>query len=162
MYNDIEKYIKIDMTDEIVVALERNVEYTVNDLFSLVFSQIKKILRENAIKEYLRILSLYNPSNALYVLTKFEKGLTNPNSHYICFYTDIIEPSIINGQKSRILLIKPKTILNKSEITISTIQYQSLEKFRINDTSTLIADEHGAQINFEESTHSTCIVLHFF
>lgn len=161
-YGNKKKYIKINLTDKIVVAIERNVEYNVIELFSLIFKQIKKENREAAMKTYLNYLDEYNPSNSSYVLTNFEKQIRNPNSHHICFYTDIIKPAIINGIESRILLIKPILTLDKTDIAISNIQYQPVEKFRINEISILIADEHGEQINFKEGTHCTCLVLHFY
>lgn len=160
-YKNKTQYIRISLTSKINVALQRNVQYTLKELFTLVFKQIKKEDREVAIKEYLKYLNEYNPSNAFYILTKFEKQIKNPNSHYICFYTDISRPSIINGIESRLLFIKPILTLDKTELTVSNIQYHPVDKFRMNEISILIADEHGEQINFKEGTHCTCIVLHF-
>lgn len=142
--------------------LEKNVEYTVKGLFTKVYSQIKKELRETATKDYFNIFDDYNPSNAAYVISKFERLVKKPNSHYICIYTDIIKPSIINGIESRVLLIKPLSTFDKTEIIVSNIQYHPVDKFHINEITILIADEHGAQIYFKEATHCTCIVLHFY
>lgn len=161
-YENNKQYIRINLTSKIDVALKRNVEYTVKELFTLVFKQIKKESREAAMKEYLKNLDEYNPGNASYILTKFEKQVRNANSHYICFYTDITKPSIINGIESRLLLIKPILTLDKTYVTVSNIQYQPVDKFHIGEISILIADEHGEQINFKEGAHCTCIVLHFY
>lgn len=159
---NIEKYINLLFSQTIHVALERNVEYSLKELFTKVYSQINKKSREAAMKEYLEKLDTYNVTNTSYVLSTFEQKLRNPNSHYLFIYTDIIKSNIINGTELRVLLLKPfLTIWDRKEIDVSNILYHPIDKFRINEISILLSDEHGYQINFKKSTKSTCIMLHF-
>lgn len=160
-YTDYTKYMTIIFTDKVKVVLERNVEYTFKTLYNLVYSQIKKKDREDTTKSYLNLLKEYNPSNERFIVTNFESRVTNPNSHYIFFYSDIIKPVIVNGIESRVLYIKPMLKLDETEIVVPNIQYCAIGKFHINELSILLADENGNQINFEEGTNCTSIVLHF-
>lgn len=162
-YSDTTRYIKVYFIKDVVVSIERNIEYTVTELFSLIFSQIPKNKRVENFKTFKKYLNDFDNKNKIYVCSIFEEILPRPTVDFMCFYLDILKPSIINDGMARILYIKPllKTSNEMNDVIVPNIQYYPLEKYRIHEISVLIADETGNQINFEDGERSTFLKLHF-
>ncbi|HBK82592.1 MAG TPA: hypothetical protein DDZ41_03200 [Flavobacterium sp.] len=94
--------------------------------------------------------------------------LSKPNnSNYLCIYSDIIKPRIIGDQVSRVMYIHPiqsnnnNNINERNVINIKNVEYYPLEKSNISEIDILLADETGEQIDFNNSSFSTMISLHF-
>lgn len=85
--------------------------------------------------------------------------------NYLCIYTDIIQPRIVGDRMTRILYMNPiqneNDWLNRNVVNIKNVEYYPLESSTISEINILIADETGEQINFNDSTFSTMLLLHF-
>lgn len=159
---DIKKYVAIVFTEGFNICLERNKEYSIDELFKFIYSQIPKNKRNEATEKFKSNLNKKEFQNSSLFEDTFIEIVVLP-SHKIFFYLDIIKPQIVNNSIGRIVYINPikSSMIDNTEIVIPNIQYRNLEKCRINEISILLTDENGNQINFMESMNSTCLVLHF-
>lgn len=160
---DKSKFVSIPFTKSIDIYLEHSVEYSVKRLFNAIYTQIPEIKRDDVNKEFEN--NLKNPdlqNSHIFGNNTFEEIIVNA-SHKIFFYVDIIKPQIVNNTTARTLYIKPikSSMEDNIEFNAQNVQYCGLEKFYINEISVLITDEHGNQINFEDGTNYTSLVLHF-
>lgn len=85
--------------------------------------------------------------------------------NYLCIYTDIIKPRIIGDHMTRALYMQPVQNENdwskRNVIDVKNIEYYPLESTDISEVNILFADETGEQINFNNSSFSTMVLLHF-
>lgn len=105
------------------------------------------LVTPEVIKNYSPLISDYEPLN------------------YLCIYTDMIKPRIIGDRLTRALYMQP--IQNESDwssrnvIDVKNVEYYPLEFIDMSEINILFADETGEQINFNNSTFSTMVLLHF-
>lgn len=143
--------------------------FTPRELFNYYFNEIPKKEWEEEIN-FLK-QNIKECADTPYILrskifSEYKKFVTNPTSfNYLCIYSDIIQPRIIGDRVSRMLYMHPikheNDLLNRNVININNIEYYPLERTQISEINVLIADETGEQINFDDSTFSTMILLHF-
>lgn len=143
--------------------------FTSRELFNYYFNQISRKDWKNEIlflKDNIRQCKDIPYLMRTKYFTEYKKFITKPSSlNYLCIYSDIIRPRIIGDCVSRIMYMHPiqneNELLNRNVININNIEYYPLERTQISEINVLIADETGEQINFEDSTFSTMILLHF-
>lgn len=143
--------------------------FTSRELFDVYFSQLNK--KERLIQvEYLKTWFEINQGSFLSILgviPEIYPSLIKEYEplNYLCIYTDIIKPRIIGDNLSRALHMQPiqneRNWTNRNVIDVNNIEYYPLEFEDISEISILFADETGKQINFNNSTFSTMVLLHF-
>lgn len=85
--------------------------------------------------------------------------------NYLCIYTDKIKPRIMGDRMTRALYMQPiknvNELSNRNVIDVKNIEYYPLESINISEVNILFADETGEQINFNNLSFSTMVLLHF-
>lgn len=172
--NDNKPYIQLKVLEKVNVILLCNEEYTAEEFFDVIFSQIEKVKWPEFIKSIKNDvknfkLTTEKQSKIKQLKEKYMEEILItrdiPFPLYICFYCDIIKPQIIGDTSVKSLYMYPLgAVKDKStprSYTIDNIQYCPIEKHSISEISILISDEHGEQVNFEDGLFMTCLVLHF-
>ncbi len=160
-----DKYINILYTSDVSINIKKDVEYTAEDFFKFINSQIPKDKRLAVHADFIKNVKAYNASNEDFIRTFFEEKVINLPQRCMFIYGDIIKPCIINDKTARVLCVNPivKQKLNDdiNEVSIKNIQYHEVEKKCFNEISILLTNEFGEQINFRDGTNYTSLVLHF-
>lgn len=159
---DTSKNVKIAFVEGFDVYLEHSTEYSVDKLFNSIYSQIPETNRVAVNKIFQDNLKNVEFQNSSLFGNAFEEIIVNP-VHKIFFYIDIIKPQIINSTLARALYISPikSSMEDNFELSIQNIKYCGLDKYYFNEISVLITNEFGDQINFEDGSNYTSLVLHF-
>ena len=138
-------------------------------VFDIYFSQVSLHDRASEIQFLKDNIVFWKKLSKKFTLEHFDycySWLSKPNnSNYLCIYSDIIKPRIIGDQVSRVMYIHPiqsnNNINEWNVINIKNVEYYPLEKSNISEIDILLADETGEQIDFNNSSFSTMISLHF-
>jgi len=167
-------FIQFTVLEKVNVTVLSGVQYTPNELFDTIFSQIERKRWAEFIKSIKSDIEKFQLTTA--VQTRIQELKENyieeiieirdiPYPMYICFYCDIIKPRIIGDTSVRCLFMDPFRIVSDKSIPrayhIDNIQYCLVEKHSISEINILIADEHGDQVYFEDDLFMTSLVLHF-
>lgn len=153
---------------DVLYIIRMNIEFTPTELFDEIFSQVPQDKLSTVIKYLENSRSTQRDEKkfeAIKQRVEFIIPISVEIPNYMCFYSDLIVPQIFGNKMARGMLMHPvkfnKQYENYQNCDIANIQFLPLEKTRITDISFLIADEHGEQINFNNDTFSTMIVLQF-
>jgi len=166
-------YIYITVMGPVVVQIFTDVEYTPEDFFDLILSQLEKrdwkmfIDWIQSVIKHFKMTSEIN-DKILKLKNNYVVEITKqilPNPFYMCFYCDIIAPRIVGDTSIRCLYMNPLGAYADKSLArsyqINNIQYCLIENNNISEISILITDENGDQINFDDGLFMTSLVLHF-
>jgi len=166
-------YIQVELLENVVVKIHMDVEYTPEDFFDNIFSQIEKSKWKQFIESFQNDIKQFKMTTEtkdkiLKMKNNYVKEITKQTfilPFYMCFYCDIIKPRIIGDTSIRCLYMNPLGAYTDKSLArsyqIDNIQYCLIENNNISEISILITDENGEQINFDGGLFMTSLVLHF-
>ena len=141
---------------------------TPREVFDIYFSQVSLDERASEIQFLKENILFWMKLSKKFTLHHFEycySWLIRPNTpNYLCIYSDILKPRIIGDRISRAMYIHPMQNSEMNErnvVNIKNVEYYPLEKTNIEEIDILLADETGEQIDFNNSSFSSMILLHF-
>lgn len=172
-YNKNEAYIQLIVVKDASLLIKCNQEYTLEEFFDIIFSQIRRPLWPEFIESFQKEIKNFKPTKQIEAIIKNIKDSINidvntkinPFPFYMCFYCNIIKPRTIGDASVQCLYMHPLgTDADRSisrSYQIDNVQYCPIEKYNISEISILITDETGEQINFRDGLFMTYLVLHF-